>query len=438
MIHSFRFVKKISLALIGMVLLGSGILSSGPVDASGLNYYAPTDVVIDENVLKLDSDLIDTTMLSVNLEVTPTNGVAYMSIPASILKKFEVKNPTFYFEIKTPYGSFQVPANLASLIPGLQELLGANQLTADDISFKINLIDKSGDKAVYAAFAASLPNGSVMGTIVDFNIDIINLKTGQKIGSADKFNKALTRVIPMPKDLTDMPEQWGAFRYNEETKKFDFIPAKKVQVDGIWYVMLRSYSNSVYVVAGNSVRFTDIQQHWGTSFIELSAAKGLVNGIGGGLYEPNKAVTRAEFAAMLVRVLGRDTLTDSSVPYDDVLADKWYYGDVATAKEFGLLDFVSGSSYKPEQPLTREEMASMLAAVIVLEKQSITAKEIFLDRYKDIESVNPAYLEEVRLMIKLKIMQGISADTFSPKGITTRAEAATVLLRMLQAIGMLD
>lgn len=69
--------------------------------------------------------------------------------------------------------------------------------------------------------------------------------------------------------------------------------------------------------------------------------------------------------------------------------------------------------------MTREEMASLLAVVIALEKLPTTTENVNLNGYRDIGTVNTAYLEDVRLMVKLNIMIGTSDDTFSPKGETT-------------------
>jgi len=394
--------------------------------------------MIELNGVTLDPATIDTTQSSVTLEVAPKDGIVDVSIPASILIGIEDRNATFLIEIKAPYGSYQVPVNLASLIPGLADLLAKNNLKAEDIGFKITLTDKSGDKDIQAAFANRFLQGEAMGAIVDFHVTIINTKTKQSIGTAVTFSEALTRVIPMPKNMTNMPEQWGAFRYNEMTKTFEFIPAIKVKIDGVWYAMLRSYSNSVYVVAHNPASFTDVQRHWGRSLVELAAAKGLVNGVGGGNFAPDQAVTRAEFSALLVRALGRGTYAGSTAPYEDVKPGAWYYADVTKAKELGLLDFASGKLFKTDQPLTREEMASMLAAALSLEKLPLTKEFVSLDGYQDIGSVDTAYLESVRLMVKLQIMTGTSARTFTPKGETTRAQAASVLIRTLFALGTID
>ncbi|NIK66981.1 S-layer homology domain-containing protein [Paenibacillus sp. BK720] len=416
---------------------------SAPITVNGLSSGSSTTPVhtipvIDQNGITLDPATIDTSKPFVTLDVTPKGGMAYVSIPASVLSSIAGINSTFFIDIKTPYGSYQVPVNLASLVPGLKDLLAQNNLHAEDISFKITLTDKSGDKDIQAAFAGGLPNGTAIGSIVDFSIEIINGKTGQSIGTADQFNQALTRIIPMPKNMKVIPEQWGAFRFNEATKKFEFVAAKKVLIDNVWYVMINSYSNSVYVVAQNPVSFTDVQQHWSQQEVELAATKGLVNGMGGRKYNPNKPVSRAEFTAMLVRALGRSTAIAGSASYEDVQEGSWYFNDVAKAKKLGLLDFVTGKSFKPDQPLTREEMTSMLAAVIALEKLPTTLEFASLDGYKDAGSINAAYLEDVRTIVKLHIMSGTSEHTFSPKAETTRAQAAVVLIRLLKELGSID
>ncbi|WP_256761784.1 X2-like carbohydrate binding domain-containing protein [Cohnella sp. WQ 127256] len=395
-------------------------------------------LVIDVNGTTVDPDSIDTTKPFVAFEVTPKDGAAYVSIPATILTDMANKNAAFYFDIKAPYGSYQVPVQLASFIPGLADLLAANRLKSEDISFKMTLIDRSGDQEIQAALADSLPKRKVMGEIVDYQIDIINTNTKQTIGNADKLTKALTKYIPMPKSMKDMPAQWGAFRYNESRKKFEFVAAKPVQIGGIRYVKINSYFNAPHVVVENAATFTDTLTHWGKSFVELAAAKGLVEGVGNGQFAPNKTVTRAEFTAMLVRALGRGQSIGSAVSYVDVKSGAWYYEEVATAKELGLLDFVRGTSFNPEQLLTREEMASMLAAAVELEKLPLTKNFVSLDGFKDIAPADSAYLEDVRLMVKLHIMTGTGKNKFSLKGETTRAQAAVVLIRTLQVLDRID
>ncbi len=393
---------------------------------------------IDVNGMALDPSSIDLTKPSVTVDVTPKDGKAYVSIPANILLDFAGRNDSFFIEIATPYGSYQVPVDLAAFIPGLADLLAAKNLRAEDISFKITLTDQSDDKDIQRAFADSLPAAEVLGAIVDFHMEVVDSKTGQSIGTVDQFNKKITRVIPMPKSMISMPEQWGAFRNHAATNTFEYVPARAVQIDGVWYVMIRSNSNSVYAVARNAVEFKDMGKHWGKPYVELAAAKGLIEGVGGDQFDPNRAVTRAEFTAMLVRMLGQGHSTNTSSPFLDVKAGSWYFEPVGQAAALGLLDFAEGSSFKPDQTLTREEMASMLAAVLALDKLPASEQSVSLDGYRDVGSIDAAYLEDVRTIANHNIMTGIGSDVFSPKGESTRAQAAAVLIRTLSALGMID
>lgn len=383
-------------------------------------------------------DRIDTTKPSVVLNVTPKDGVAVVRIPSSILAGLADKNASFLIEIRTPYGSYRIPVQLASLIPGLQDLLAKHGLKPEDISFKVTLTDASSDAKIKQAFDRSLPNAQVRGAIVNFEIEIVNASTGQTIGTADSFSRSMTRLIPLPASPSAPLDQWGAFRYREATGAFEFVPATLVQIDGVRYATISSYTNSVYVVAENKASFADAQGHWAQSTIELAAAKGLVEGVGGGAFQPQRDVTRAEFAAMLVRALSRGASPAHEAPYKDVQASAWYADVVARARELGLLDFASGASFKPEQPLTREEMASMLAAAAKLQQLPVSDGSSNLAAYKDIGSANPAYREAIQTVVQLDIMTGTRKDAFDPTGKTTRAQAATVLIRGLRAFGMID
>lgn len=80
----------------------------------------------------------------------------------------------------------------------------------------------------------------------------------------------------------------------------------------------------------------------------------------------------------------------------------------------------------------------MLEAVIHLENSSIAKRSVDLNGYIDIGSVDAAYVEDVHTVFALQLMIGTSANTFDPKGETTRAQTAVVLIRMLQSLGSID
>src|SRR5690606_20685395 len=141
------------------------------------------------------------------------------------------------------------------------------------------------------------------------------------------------------------------------------------------------------------------------------------------------------FATMLVRALGRSGSASHDLPYVDVQPGAWYLSEVSQAEELGLLDFIQDNRLMPNQPLTREEMASILAAVVRMKKHSLPEQLTGLDAFRDKTEMDEAYLEDIQLVISLGMMQGMGTDQFSPKGEITRAQAAVVLLRTLGALG---
>jgi hypothetical protein len=365
----------------------------------------PPRSVIDLNGKEIDPAAFDLEKPSVILETEPKGDSVYAAIPLSVLAGLKERNASFFIEIKTPYGSYRIPVRLAELIPGLDKLLASNGLKAEELSFRITLTDKSGDPAIRTALARELPSGKVMGAIVDYRIELVQAKTGAAIGTADKFAEALTRLIPMPGSRTDMPEQWGAFRYRESTGKPEFVPARKLKIGEAWFAAIRSDSNSIYAVLENEIAFSDMSGHWGRKAAHTAAAKGLVNGVGGGLFAPDRLVTGAEFETMLRRALGRESLTP---------------------------DATSG------RPLTRERMAGMLAGAIGPQTPASAGQGVALDGYRDIGTVHPDYIAAVRTMAKLNVMTGTAANVYEPQRTATRAQAAAVLVRTLVALGMID
>ena len=163
-----------------------------------------------------------------------------------------------------------------------------------------------------------------------------------------------------------------------------------------------------------------------------------MNGDGAGQYAPDRPVTRAEFAAMLVRAAGYVAPEGAELPYGDVASSAWYYNEVAAAKELGLLAFAGEERLQPNRALTREEMAAMLTALIAREGWPVRTEEIDLGRYRDIGQAEAKYLDAIRTMVALEIMTGTGPATFDPKGVTTRAQAAAVLIRTLDLPGWFD
>ena len=88
------------------------------------------------------------------------------------------------------------------------------------------------------------------------------------------------------------------------------------------------------------------------------AEAGIVSGVTPTQFEPERTITRAEFAAMIVRALGI-TATDGPA-FEDVANNAWFYSSVTAAAKAGLIVGYNGY-FRPDDLITREEMATIIA-----------------------------------------------------------------------------
>lgn len=183
------------------------------------------------------------------------------------------------------------------------------------------------------------------------------------------------------------------------------------------------------------VSFTDMAGHWAASDIERMVRLGLVAGVSPTEFAPDRTITRAEFAALLVRALGLEAGGRFSPRFDDVPSAKWYCGVVNAAAAAGLISGYSAVAFGPDDAVTREQIAVMIARGLAYKGKGITlgqdAVEFRLAGFNDRLEISPWAQKAVAEAMQLSIVRGRSTDAFAPGSGATRAEAAVMILRML-------
>ena len=104
--------------------------------------------------------------------------------------------------------------------------------------------------------------------------------------------------------------------------------------------------------------FHDTAGHWAEKTLSEWQDKGLIDGYGDGSFQPNGTVTRAEFAKLVNRTLG--FTAESEISFSDVTERDWFHAEVARAVAAGYAHG-SGGLFRPNRPVTRAEAAAMLA-----------------------------------------------------------------------------
>ena len=213
------------------------------------------------------------------------------------------------------------------------------------------------------------------------------------------------------------------------------IPTKITTIGGKQYVMFSSLRNSTYALISNTCSFTDVAGHWAQTEINDMGARLIVTGVSGNRFEPDRSVTRAEFAATLINALGIE-LSATTGTFKDVPASAWYSSYVETAYEYGLLKGNGDGTFKPLASITREEAAAMICRAMSITKldTTLSASDIsnLLANYKDAGDVASYFTSEVAAVISAGLITGRDGKLLAPKSNITRAETATVVYKLLK------
>lgn len=182
--------------------------------------------------------------------------------------------------------------------------------------------------------------------------------------------------------------------------------------------------------------FVDIVGHWAQTEIEFLAAQGIINGVSKTSFEPNRHITRAEFAAILVNAL-EIPQKEVEKKFTDVPAETWYADSVYRAYSVGLARGISQTIFGPKQNITRQEMAAMAVNALTWagKSTSVSDQEVILSSFSDYDQIAPWAEKAIEIAMKNKIITGRSEKVLAPRDATTRAEAAVIVKRLL---AMLD
>ena len=203
-------------------------------------------------------------------------------------------------------------------------------------------------------------------------------------------------------------------------------------------LMLASAVLSVTVSADAELPFTDVKKKaWFYDAVKYSYDNSLMNGTSATLFEPQGKVTRAMFVTMLGRLHGAEESCE--VKFKDVNFKKgaWYAGYVGWASDNGIVTGFEDNTFRPNEKLSREQMAAIIMRYItfadIIPTRSPDALSYFADE-KRIGSWAKEYVDEMRL---IGIITGKDGGKFDPKGDLTRAEAATIVMRLDEMLKLL-
>lgn len=176
--------------------------------------------------------------------------------------------------------------------------------------------------------------------------------------------------------------------------------------------------------------FLDVpKSFWGYESIERAAQLGYVNGVGGGKFEPNRQLTRAEFVTMLYRMAGKPAASTAAV-FTDVPQNAWYRDALNWAAEKGYVNGTGENSFNPDGKITRQEVVTILFRYSGSQSGAETMFTATYDsQFTDSGAIAPWAKSAMYWAIYNGVVNGTSQTAVSPTATATRAEVAAIFVR---------
>ena len=183
------------------------------------------------------------------------------------------------------------------------------------------------------------------------------------------------------------------------------------------------------LIERSAASFTDIAGHWGEEAILTAVSDGLFNGTSATTFSPDDPVTRGMAVTVLGRLAGADDGGTSS--FTDVSSEAYYSGYVAWAEQLGIVSGSGDQLFEPEQNMTREELAVIIGGYA--EKIGIApATAADISSYTDADLVSNWAADGMAICCSLGVISGKEDNCLDPQGLLTRAELATMMVRLAE------
>lgn len=190
----------------------------------------------------------------------------------------------------------------------------------------------------------------------------------------------------------------------------------------VMFLTVQIVSFSGLAQAENQPSLRDINGYWAEDAINEWIGNGLISGYADQTFQPDKVITRAEFISLVNKAFGYIHKDDQT--FKDVSQEKWFYNDVAKAKYAGYISGFDDGTFRPDQPISREQAAKIIYPLIQLEDVVPKSDTRTFHDEQQMSDWSKPYIKAVASEGYLK---GYPDQSFRPQKSITRAEAVVML-----------
>ncbi len=180
-------------------------------------------------------------------------------------------------------------------------------------------------------------------------------------------------------------------------------------------------------------KFTDVDTtQWYHEAIDYVIEAGMMNGVAADKFAPNSTTTRGMIVTILYRLEGEPAVAGASA-FTDVESGAWYADPIAWAAAKGVVNGTSPTTFDPNDPITREQMAAILYRYASYKGYDV-AEKADLSSYTDAGQIS-AYAADAMAWANAEgLITGVTKTTLEPQGNATRAQVATILMRFCENV----
>ncbi|MUT65030.1 Ig-like domain-containing protein [Paenibacillus sp. NEAU-GSW1] len=370
--------------------------------------------------------------LRVSFKVPATENAGIVAVPLGTLQMSAYYGSDVVFAVEYGNSTYELP--VSSLNYTELSRLSTSGSTSAELLIEIDQGTSSLTSALTSAISKA--KASLIAGPVNFELSV---SSGGSKAAVKNLGTYVTRTIQtsFSVDQKTASVVW----YDPSTSALSYVPTTFSTQNGKTVASFKRQGNSAYALVSGAVSFSDIGSHWAGTTIQILAKKYIVEGRSAGKFEPEKAITRGEFAAYIAKGLGLSGNKSAAAKFSDVNTGTAMAAYIGAASEAGIVQGNSDGTFKPNSPITRQEMAVMMTRAAKAAGVTITLPQTtstYLNAFTDRGKVASWAKNDVAKAVYTGVITGKTTTTFSPATNATRAEAVVMIKRLLEYVKFLD
>ncbi|THF76233.1 S-layer homology domain-containing protein [Cohnella fermenti] len=407
------------------VLVNGKSQSAGTVRTSTRNGQSVTTVIVDSTKL---SELLaqEGQMPTITLPFASDQDISIGELDGRMLLEMEQRQAIL--ELKTKNAVYTIPTQLIDL-DELRKQFGDN-VALEEVKLQIEIAAPTTNADRLIQDAVDRDGLALVASPVEFSIHAFY---GDRSIEVSAFDSYVKRRISVPLEVDRGRITTAVVVDSDGTVRH--VPTRIVDVDGQVYAEVNSLTNSVYALVWHPLKFEDVTSDWAKEAVNDMGSRLIVTGVEDGLFYPNRDITRAEFAAILVRALGLKS-ESGQTSFTDVNASAWYNDSVLTLSAYGLINGFEDGTFRPGDKITREQAIAIIAKAMEttgLKERILSGNaDSLLRPFADSDQVSTWAISGFADCLQAGVISGRNDNTLAPQASITRAEAAVLVQNLLR------